>query len=376
MAGQIIARGKGTWLLRVFLGRDPATNKRVYSNETFHGTKKETDIRLVDLLKDRNAGALKPGSDKRTIDTLLDDLVHDYRENGQDVAWAERIVEKNLRPAFGKIRIAKFETEHARRYIAEKRAASLSTAYINRDMALLRRAFNLGRKTTPPKVTLAPYIPISKENNVRKGFFEHWEYTAMRDALPDELKGVLTFAYYTGCRHGEILSLEWRQVDLIERVVYLDPGTTKNDASRTAPLAPELFQTLALQRAVRDARYPSSPWVFSRDGKRILDFRGAWETACRVAGLWKDDKKTRLFHDLRRSGVRNLVRAGVPERTAMYISGHKTRSIFNRYNITSEGDVKDAGRKLGDYIDQGNKQSAERRTIGTQDPKSDTLKLN
>jgi integrase len=104
-----------------------------------------------------------------------------------------------------------------------------------------------------------------------------------------------------------------------------------------------------MQRQIRDAQCPGCPWVFFRTGgRRIRSIRGAWDAACVAAGLVGD--AARLFHDLRRTGVRNLIRAGVPEKVAMLISGHRTRSVFERYNIVDERDLHDAARKVTAYI--------------------------
>ena len=195
----------------------------------------------------------------------------------------------------------------------------------------------------------------------------------MSEALPPDVRPVLTFGYYTGCRKGEILALEWVQVDLLERVVRLEPGTTKNDEGRLLPLAPQLYESLKLQREIRDQRHPDCPWVFfwHGSGKQMRDFREAWEAASKRAGLWGGDEETgnpmKLFHDLRRTGVRNLLRAGVPEAVAMRISGHKTRSVFDRYNIVSESDLKDAARRLGDYLKRKEAETAIPHTIRAQE---------
>jgi integrase len=111
-------------------------------------------------------------------------------------------------------------------------------------------------------VRSVPYIRLLEENNVRHGFFEHDQFIAMRSALPEYLRAVLSFAYFTGCWRGEILNLRWPQVDVVERVVRLEPGTTKNDEARNLPLTTELYEILSMQRSVRDTRFPTCQWVF------------------------------------------------------------------------------------------------------------------
>jgi integrase len=353
MAGQIVARGKGTWLVRIFSGRD-GTGKRIYRGKTIHGTKKDAEAYLHEELRRRDLAGTEVGALRTPVGELLDDVLSDYKVNQKDYVWAETKVRLHLRPAFGAMSVMKLTTSAIQQYVAKRLATKAANATINRELAILKRALNLGRKHTPPKVHRVPHIPMLEENNVRKGFFEHDEFKRLREVLPPEIQSVLTFAYYTGCRRGEILGLAWDQVDLSEGVIRLDPGTTKNDEPRVIPLTSALRELLQSQKLVRDQEYPASPYVFSRQGERILDFRGAWEVGCKQVGLWvgdpKSGKPSRLFHDLRRTGVRNLIRAGVPERIAMAVSGHKTRSVFDRYNIVSEADLKEAANRLDSYL--------------------------
>ena len=216
--------------------------------------------------------------------------------------------------------------------------------------------FSLASRATPPKVARVPYIQMPRCDNVRKGFIEHEAYTQLLAALPEYLQPVVTMAYCTGMRRGEIVSLRWQNVDLLNRLVRLNAGETKNGDGRVIPLGDELLENLKSQLHLRNTAVPDCPLVFFRIIKTkenptpswvpIGDFRGVWETACAKCGL-----AGRIFHDLRWSAVRNLVRAGVQERVAMMISGHRTRSIFDRYNVVSEIDLANAVRKLQKFQD-------------------------
>jgi len=230
-------------------------------------------------------------------------------------------------------------TDLLRDFIRMRHETGAANGTINRELSLLRPMFNLAKMDG--KLRDMPYFPMLQEAALRKGFLEHSSYQKLRQELPEYLRPVLAMGYYTGMREGEILKLRWVNVDLVRAEIRLDPGTTKNDEPRTVPLLGELPEMLRIERE----RNPQSEFVFIRAGERIGSFYKAWKSAGergRLNGL--------LFHDLRRSGVRNLVRAGVPERVAMAISGHKTRAVFERYNIVSSRDLKDAAQKLDAYL--------------------------
>lgn len=244
----------------------------------------------------------------------------------------------------------------AAEYILLRRSEGASHGSITLEVAILKKAFNLAFRAA--KVARVPYIPIPRSDNVRKGFIERDGYTRLRAALPEYLRPVVTMAYCTGMRRGEILSLRWESVDLLTRQVRLNAGETKNGEGRLIPLGDELLEALKSQLHLRNIMVPECQLVFFRIIKTkenpvprwlpIGDFRKVWESACVQSGL-----TGLIFHDLRRSAIRNLVRAGVQEQVAMRISGHKTRSVFDRYAIVSEQQLFEGMRKLQKFQDAG-----------------------
>lgn len=297
-----------------------------------------------DLLRDREGDISKglPVSAKRSrllFDAAAADVVNDYKINNRDtLAHIERRLKKHLTPYFGGRRMSAITTGIVRAYIAQRQDAAASNASINRELAIVKRAFKLAEM-------MAPKIPKLKENKARRGFFERVEFDAVVKHLPAALQPVAEFAFLTGWRlKSEILPLEWRNVDWEGREVRLDPGTTKNDEGRTYPFTAALETVLEQQRAEHDrlkAENRIVPYVFHRNGQRIRHMRKAWINACSAAGC-----PGRLVHDLRRTAVRELERAGVPRSAAMAMVGHKTEAIYHRYAIVERNVLKEAAAKI------------------------------
>lgn len=284
---------------------------------------------------------------KVTIDELLDDLLAQYarQEKKSLEPWAKYVV-KPLRAYFTGMRCPQVNSKVLEGYIEVRQALGRANATINNELAILRRAFNLAKRRSPPKVQQVPTFEMLPASPARKGFFEDEDFQRLLKELPEEVAPIALFGYNTGCRKEEILGLRWSQVDLPAGVVRLRAEETKGNTARIVPLAPELLEVLTALRGARNRDFPKCKYVFARHGQRVLDFRTAWDSACERVG-----KTGAMFHDLRRTGVRNWVRAGASQTVAMAISGHKDASVFRRYNITSEGDLTEAAKLLGKYLD-------------------------
>ena len=158
--------------------------------------------------------------------------------------------------------------------------------------------------------------------------------------MPKYLKDLTRFAYHTGWRKGEILTLEWR--DIYGDVIRLRPEIAKNKDGRVMIIIGELQNIIARRWA---ERVESCPYVFHRHGNQIKHYNRAWCTACTKAGL-----PGKLMHDNRRTAARNMDRGGVPRQVAKQITGHKTDSMYNRYYVVNERDVRESMAQTQAYL--------------------------
>lgn len=310
-------------------------------------------------------------------ENLRDNYLREYLVNGRKSLRRDREGKpyldkvKRLDGYFAGFRVSEIGPDEIRKFVAGQQKGKLTAGSINRSLAALKRMFRLALRDG--KLRNVPYIPMLKEAAPRSGFFEPEEFESLYKALPADLRLPLALGYYTGMRRAEVCGLRWEQVDFLGNSISLNAGETKNDQGRTIPIVPQLLPLLKEQYSKRQADCPLVCFRLNSKGRaiRVGDFRKVWQARCIELGLGKMVQDTdpltdepllagekaimvykgKLYHDLRRSAVRNLVRAGVPERVAQEITGHKTRSVFARYNIVSAADVVDAGRKLGAFIE-------------------------
>ena len=152
------------------------------------------------------------------------------------------------------------------------------------------------------------------------------------------LRAMLGVGYNFGWRKGELLNLRVHQVDVLARTIRLDVGETKNNSGRLVKMPDEVFTLISALVTGRKG----DDYVFTRDdGKRVKNFRKLWTAVCKRAEVLD-----LLFHDLRRTGARNLRRLGIAESVATKITGHKTPSIFKRCDITDESDLIEVAARL------------------------------
>jgi integrase len=332
--------------------------------ESSHSSEEKGAIKLLKRrVQDLGRGIVGTKEERLTFELLVEDLKNDYKVNEKRSLDNVELSIRHLSEFFAGDKARHITTDRVRQYIAKRqkeksprKGEGAANASINRELSALKRAFSLAIQAG--NLFHRPYIPMLEENNARQGFLDHGGFLALRNELPDYLKDPVSFLYLSGWRSGEMKSLEWRDVGA--DAIRLRAENSKNKKPRVLPLRGELAEIL--QRA-KDTRKPESPFVFQDNGRPIGDFRKAWHSACVSAGLGYFEKlgegraakkvyRGLLVHDLRRSAVRNMVAAGIREKVAMGLSGHKTRSVFDRYHIVTEDDLAEASDRLFGHLER------------------------
>jgi integrase len=349
--GSIFRRGErsgkphGPWLI-AYIGLDG--RQRTESSRDRAAGIKGTHADAVRLLN-RREGKIAEGIDVRpqtgrlTFDDAIAAVLQDHDINKRrSKHHVQRRVDLHLRPYFGaQARLSAIDTAAIREYIAHRTKEGASAATINRELAVLRRAYRLAHDDG--KIAAVPKFPMLDESrNVRQGFLEPEDFVKVRGAIASPLMAdVAAFAYATGWRvPSEVLPLAWSQVDMRAGLIRIDPGLTKGGEGRQFPITAALRDVL--ERRYKELR-EDRPLVFHQDGAPIKPraFHKTWTDACTAAKV-----AGRIPHDMRRSAVRNLERASIPRKVAMQMVGHQTESIYRRYHIVAEADIHEAGARL------------------------------
>jgi integrase len=350
----------------------------------------------------RDGGPVVPDPDRLHFSDLRALYVQDYidqerksqRRNAEtgEMYFASSL--KHLDEYFDGWKISEITTEAINQFKSARQTAGAANGTINRSLAALRRMFKLA--TEQSKIKYSPVIKMlfePKNTSPRQGFLEVSDYQKLFDTLPPYIQPLLAMGFYTGMRLGEIIGLRWHQVKLSdhesESRIELAAEDTKNSEPRIVPLIDGLPESLenirrknpdatgsdfvfrtAAGNPIQSASSFIKPWRTAcikaavrtkLDGREVVSHFSKGSECCPYCEAEHIEKGTYvgfLFHDLRRSAVRNLTQAGVPRSLAMRISGHRTESVFERYNITTTHDVQNAGVQVEKYLDQQRKLAA------------------
>ena len=340
-----------------------------YAQFTDHGRRYcvstgETSIKKArNVLKDKIAAVrsgkyLGPTAEKVLVAELVQDALTDQIVNGaKDTVNPKLRWESHLKGKFGLLKACEVKRAMLDQYVKARLEEKASNATIVKELALLKRALNLGVEHEKIYATMVPVFPHLEEKNVREGFPSDNEYTKLRDACRKEgiwLRTMLELAATFGWRKGSLLRMRVSNVDFLAGTVREEGSTTKSGEGNEVKMTPDLRTLL---QACIVGKQPDD-YLFTRvqirKGRkrsieeykehRVVDFRSAWGRATKAAG-----KPDLHFHDLCRFAARRLDRAGVGQKTAMAVMGRKTDSIYRRYNVVDHRDRDLAVDRLVEY---------------------------
>ncbi len=320
-----------TWYIQY---RDPDGKKVRKAIEV--KTKREAEIKLAQVIQELNDGSYQARRQQENVwfFEICDDFLDYGRQHKRSFSRDELTI-KHLKTFFGDRPIVSMRKSDVEAYIAERRKALkprttrlLRPATINREISCLKTIFNRAIQDGKLENNPARYVSPLKENNVRNRVLSSEEFKRLMQCSLKHLQPLLALAYHTGMRRGELLGLTWDQIDFKGGWIYLKPEQTKTEEGRKIPLNKEAVRALSTIR--KDVGL-----VFHYHGNAIKEVRKAFNAACKKAKI-KDFR----FHDLRHTFVTNMRRAGKQDRAIMAITGHKTMSVFTRYDTVDDEDLR------------------------------------
>lgn len=324
-------------------------NEGVRRRETY-STRTKAEKVLKTKLTLKEAGKLDAAETRATVDTLADLYLADRKGTSpKSIEWLQGVWDNHLKSFFGGFLASRIKTEKLVEYRNERIEADASPSTVNKELMVLRAMFNHGLNDySPPKISRLPKFPAKlAEAPPRSGFLTDEQYDALQENCKLAwLRAVLAMAYTYGFRKSELVGRVQRnqpgmrvsQIDLKNKTIHLLPGGTKNNEGRVVKMTQEVYDLL---RVCVEGKEPNDAVFTWSDGRPVKDFRGSWDQLTKAAGV-----PDLLLHDFRRSAARNLLRAGVNRDVAKRITGHKTDSMFSRYNIVAETDLTEAAAKL------------------------------
>lgn len=333
--------------------------KRV--RRTVNGTRKTAEAVLEELKQRALRGVFGwPTTSPMSIKDLAELVVQDYKDNSRKSQHSAHQLYKIWVNEIGNHLAEEVSSDTLKELGRKWMESGLTPGRVNRRMSFIIRGYSIAMCSDQPKISKRPKWKKLKEAAPRSGFFEWEDFEKVREELPLHARPPVSIEYWAAMRSGEVHGLQWTQVRFEHDTgdVLIQLSDSKADEPRLVSMGGDLYDVLKRWREYTLKRYPDCPWVCHYRGKKLGSIKTAWKRACVTVGLgqWTQEgehpgqRRYRgpIVHDFRRTGVRNLIRSGVPEKTAMAISGHKTRAIIDRYNIINEEDLIDAGRAVVD----------------------------
>jgi integrase len=316
------------------------------------------------LLKTRNMIAdgdtvLPSDVSKLRYEDLKKILMDYYREHKPDSIYTRQTEDggkeetflgaNKLDHYFKRCPLPEITAQKIQGFIAWRKKEGDADATIRRQLGRLRSAFSRAKALDLITDNHIPTFVLPRDSEPRKGFLDLPDFNTLRTNFPAHLRPTLTFLYYSGCRTGAAKKITWAMVSKDCSEIELPAEIIKNNESLTIPLAGPLEEIAIALREIRKKFPKTTDAVLN-----FKNFRWAWDKTCCELGLGTFDPQSKKYsglvpHDFRRSAARNLIKAGVDRRIAMKITGHKTEAIFERYNIKTTEDVKEALVRVGQF---------------------------